>query len=687
MKPQRGISFMVFAACAGAVGVSLVLLSVLSLNLERREAQARTETKFQESIRLAIWKMESVAAPVIRREASRPYFEYMPFYPTDRAYTRMFEEVRAGDVLVPSPLLTSTPTFIRLHFQIDESSRLTSPQSPEGNQLDLAEAEYVSGDRVERSRAMLDDLSAMLFRGPVDASPSPTIAREALPHDRSAALGLLAESALPPLPSGEDAGAYDADLSASRDEEKRDQSKQRAGELLRQRTDLKAVEPQEAIKDILRSNQSPTLGQLEDEGDYLERARGLRDGYGQTLSAQTAESGQTSGILPDGAEQIDTMPTPGGNVSASRDGAFEQQVFTPVWRTGRVDSGPQLFFIREVHIGGATRFQGFWVDWDSMRSAMLGAGADLLPDARLEPVYEGNDVLARNTSGRMIASMPALLIPGAVPAATIGPVTPTRFALVLVWVLAIAAMAMIWRVLRASTDLAERRGQFVTAVTHELRTPLTTFCLYTDLLADNLVKEEQTRHDYLSTLRGESRRLAGIVEGVLEYARLGRRTKPLAAEQIEVQAAMSACLPALIDRATAGGMSIVFSSDGLAGVRCAADQSTLDRILLNLIENACKYAGDAEDRRIDILAAVSGGQVVVRVRDYGPGVAQADRARIFEPFQRARRDADGPNPGLGLGLALSRGLARELGGDLRYQPPLGPGAQFVLTIPARPAEG
>lgn len=687
MKPQRGISFLVFAACAGAVGVSLVLLSVLSLNLERREAQARTETKFQESIRLAIWKMESVAAPVIRQEASRPYFEYMPFYPTDRAYTKMFEEVRAGDVLVPSPLLTNTPSFIRLHFQIDESSRLTSPQSPEGNQLDLAEAEYVSGDRVERSRAMLDDLSAMLFRGPVDAKPSPSIARETLPDDRNAAFGLLAESSETPPPPGAETGVYDADLSASREKETWDLSRRRAGESLKKNEESQAVEPQEAIKDILRSNQAPAIGQLEDEGDYAERARGLRDGYGQTLTAQSTEPGQTSDIVPGGAERLDTLTPISGGLGGARNGTFEQQVFTPVWRTGRVDSGPQLFFIREVHVGGATRFQGFWVDWDAMRSAMLGAGADLLPDARLEPVYEGNDLLARNTSGRMIASMPALLIPGAVPAATIGLVTPTRFALVLVWVLAIAAMATIWRVLRASTDLAERRGQFVTAVTHELRTPLTTFCLYTDLLADNLVKEEQTRHDYLSTLRGESRRLAGIVEGVLEYARLGRRTKPPAAEHIEVQAAMSACLPALIDRATAGGMSIVFSSDGLAGVRCAADQSTLDRVLLNLIENACKYAGDAEDRRIDISATVSGGQVVVRVRDYGPGVAPADRARIFEPFQRARRDADGPNPGLGLGLALSRGLARELGGDLRYQPPAGPGAQFVLTIPSRPSDG
>ena len=86
------------------------------------------------------------------------------------------------------------------------------------------------------------------------------------------------------------------------------------------------------------------------------------------------------------------------------------------------------------------------------------------------------------------------------------------------------------------------------------------------------------------------------------------------------------------------------------------------------------------------LAAASlakGGRAVLelRVRDHGPGVAPADVARIFRPFRRGRGAAE-PKAGLGLGLALSKGLARELGGDLVLNSGCRDGAEFVLTLPA-----
>src|SRR5690606_23556726 len=93
----------------------------------------------------------------------------------------------------------------------------------------------------------------------------------------------------------------------------------------------------------------------------------------------------------------------------------------------------------------------------------------------------------------------------------------------------LVAVGAIGLVLRASMDLSDRRGRFVSAVTHELRTPLTTFCLYTEMLADGVVAREEARREYLSTLKDESRRLARIVENVLAYARLGEgrpKTRP-----------------------------------------------------------------------------------------------------------------------------------------------------------------
>jgi signal transduction histidine kinase len=79
------------------------------------------------------------------------------------------------------------------------------------------------------------------------------------------------------------------------------------------------------------------------------------------------------------------------------------------------------------------------------------------------------------------------------------------------------------------------------------------------------------------------------------------------------------------------------------------------------------------------LASVDGA-VRIAVRDFGAGVPAA--ARLFRPFERAGRDEADPVRGLGLGLALSRGLARDLGGDLSYEAPADGGARFVLTLPA-----
>src|SRR6185312_898139 len=105
------------------------------------------------------------------------------------------------------------------------------------------------------------------------------------------------------------------------------------------------------------------------------------------------------------------------------------------------------------------------------------------------------------------------------------------------------------------------------------------------------------------------------------------------------------------------------SADRIDRLAVAADQRTIERILVNLVDNACKYAAHADDRRIHLTVAAADRAVRFTIRDHGPGVPRADHRRVFQPFHRARRDAEGPQSGLGLGLALARGLARSLGGD------------------------
>ena len=111
------------------------------------------------------------------------------------------------------------------------------------------------------------------------------------------------------------------------------------------------------------------------------------------------------------------------------------------------------------------------------------------------------------------------------------------------------------------------------------------------------------------------------------------------------------------------------------------DVSLVDQILSNLVDNAIKYAHDADDRRIHLDAAVSGRRLAMTVRDHGPGLSRQVVRRLFRPFSKSASDAAHSAPGVGLGLALSRRLARSLGGDLRLDKNGPEGASFVLTVP------
>jgi C4-dicarboxylate-specific signal transduction histidine kinase len=118
-------------------------------------------------------------------------------------------------------------------------------------------------------------------------------------------------------------------------------------------------------------------------------------------------------------------------------------------------------------------------------------------------------------------------------------------------------------------------------------------------------------------------------------------------------------------------------------VQVTADPAAIERILFNWVDNACKYAARATDRRLEIRPLVRGPVVVLRLTDHGPGVPPEDRRRIFRPFHKSAARAAATAPGVGLGLALSRRLARSQGGDLRLGEETEPqveGAVFELLL-------
>jgi signal transduction histidine kinase len=335
----------------------------------------------------------------------------------------------------------------------------------------------------------------------------------------------------------------------------------------------------------------------------------------------------------------------------------------PLWQGG------ELIFVRRV----GSLLQGFLVDWPRLEGLLLAQVRDIFPSAALARARDDE------VHDRRLFTLPVVLEAPAPGPPPLHRWTATHTALAVMWTVFALAAAGFAFALKKSVDFGVRQRRFASLVTHELRSPLTTFRLYSDLLAQGLVKEEAKRLLYHRTLQEESGRMARMVENVIAHARLEEGRTGLSRRRVSLAALLDEAAPAL--RRCAEGAGLPLTLLPAPDATLFTDPAAVGQILFNLVENACKYAGSP----IEVSAEVSGAAARVRVRDHGPGVPAS--ARLFRPFERAGRDEADAVRGLGLGLALGRGLARDLGGDLAFEAPADGGACFVLSLPRPRADG
>jgi anti-sigma regulatory factor (Ser/Thr protein kinase) len=344
----------------------------------------------------------------------------------------------------------------------------------------------------------------------------------------------------------------------------------------------------------------------------------------------------------------------------------------PLW----VDEPPtQLVLARRVVLNAETIVQGVVVDWPVLKRELLARADDVMPGCELRPTLPGSAADPAVT----LASLPVTLVPPANLGAAGAPAATTGLAgLGLVWLAALGALGTTGLALRSTIASAVQTGRFASSVTHELRTPLTTFRLYAEMLNDGMVTNDAQRQEYLSTLRDESARLGFLVENVLTWSRVeeGRATiEPRRMSAADLVAATDALLRRRCEEAGAT-FSVHHSADA---VHTTADADRVRQVLFNLVDNACKYAGVAATVRLS--SEQRGDSLILAVDDDGPGIAPALQRKVFNAFERGARGPGDAIRGLGLGLAISRELARSLGGELRCSASALGGARFELSLP------
>jgi two-component system sensor histidine kinase KdpD len=212
------------------------------------------------------------------------------------------------------------------------------------------------------------------------------------------------------------------------------------------------------------------------------------------------------------------------------------------------------------------------------------------------------------------------------------------------------------------------------AVSHDLRSPLTAIRAAIDgIESDSFELTAEDRIELLATIGLETRRLERLVGNLLDLSRLevGAATPHPALWTIEDLVGR-----ALDDLGPSADRVEVAVAHEVPLIR--VDGNQLERVLVNLIENALKFSSPSDPVRLDCRR--EGTDVVVRIIDRGPGVDRADVERIFEPFEREERD--GPSRGTGLGLAIARGFAEANGAHVWAEIGAPHGSVFVLAVPA-----
>ena len=239
----------------------------------------------------------------------------------------------------------------------------------------------------------------------------------------------------------------------------------------------------------------------------------------------------------------------------------------------------------------------------------------------------------------------------------------------------------LYRMVAVQLRFAERRNNFVAAVSHELKTPLTAIRMYSEMLRDGMVEQEDKKNEYYATITAETERLSRLINNVLELSRIERRERAIELTAGDLAQIARDVVDSFRPHAEREGFSVRFeSASNLPLVRFERD--ALTQVLFNLLDNALKYSARAEQRTIAVRCepAPQGGVCLV-VSDRGPGVPSGQLELIFEPFYRAQNELTRTQKGTGIGLSLVRGLVTRMHGTVQGKN-LAPGFEVRVTLPA-----
>jgi GAF domain-containing protein len=233
---------------------------------------------------------------------------------------------------------------------------------------------------------------------------------------------------------------------------------------------------------------------------------------------------------------------------------------------------------------------------------------------------------------------------------------------------------------RQVEEASKHKSQFLANMSHELRTPLNAILGYTELIIDGIYGEAPEKmRTVMERVQSNGKHLLGLINDVLDLSKIEAGQLVLSIQDYSIKDVVHGVYSAV--EPLANSKKLAFKIEVPANLPPArGDDRRLTQVLLNLVGNAIKFTDAGE---VAIKAAASNGAYTITVRDTGPGIAEADQAKIFDEFQQADSTQTKAKGGTGLGLSIAKRIIEMHGGKLWVESSLGAGSTFSFTVPLR----
>lgn len=235
----------------------------------------------------------------------------------------------------------------------------------------------------------------------------------------------------------------------------------------------------------------------------------------------------------------------------------------------------------------------------------------------------------------------------------------------------------------AQMHLAQERSNFVSAVGHEFKTPLTSITMYSEMLKDDMVKDEMKKKAYYQFILEEASRLSRLINNILKLSNITNQRLIAQLEIITTKALLQEVKKKVSPLISLKDYKVIYHDEGLKDLELNVDLDFFTQIILNTIDNALKFSKDATKKEIHIHCETDLDYFTLSIRDFGKGIPAGQEKRVFDLFYRPENELTRTTKGTGIGLALVRELSDKMQGHV-YLENQDPGCKFTLKLPIKP---